>query len=368
MSIQIDSVCLYPYSIPLATPFRISAGTISNKDGLLVAVKANGITGWGEASVDLVPFYAHESVGSAVDVIKNALVPLLMNKSFEHPDDVSAAMDHFRGNNFAKAALDAAIWDIFGKMSGQPVWKLLGGVNCQFESGPSIGIKDCPEKTVETVAKMLDAGDARIKIKVCPGADTPFIEAVRDAFPDIRLMVDANNAFSLSDAELISDWDRFKLLMIEQPLDESDIYFHSILRKKVRNPICLDESIHTMNDAESCVALHAADIINIKVCRVGGLTHARKIHDLCQANNIANWIGGRVGSGVAVAARIAAATLPNCTLPSDCVLDSMYMSDDLLQEPFTHKNYKVNAPLKSGLGFDVDMDKLKHYRKDCIQL
>ena len=368
MSIKIESVCLYPYSIPLATPFRISAGTIFNKDGLLVSVTANGVTGWGEASVDLVPFYAHETVGAAVDVIKNALEPLLKNKSFDHPDEVTALMAHFRGNNFAKAALDAAIWDIYGKMSDSPVWKLLGGVNRQFESGPSIGIKDCPEKTVETVGRMLELGDARIKIKVCPGADTPFIEAVRNAFPDIRLMVDANNAFSLSDADLIAGWDRFKLLMIEQPLDESDIYFHSLLRKKVRNPICLDESIHTMNDAESCAALQAADIINIKVCRVGGLTNARKIHDFCKANNIANWIGGRVGSGVAVAARIAAATLENCTLPSDCVLDSMYMSDDLLQEPFSHKNYKVNAPLKSGLGFEIDMDKLKHYQVDKIQL
>ena len=365
---KIDSVRLYPYSIPLATPFRISAGTIYNKDGLLVEIVSDGVSGWGEASVDLVPFYAHETVGSAIDVITNALVPLLKNRSFDHPDEVAQAMEHFRGNNFAKAAIDAAMWDIYGKISGQPVWKLLGGVNSQFESGPSIGIKDCPEKTVSTVAEMLDAGDARIKIKVCPGSDTRYIEAVRNAFPGIRLMVDANNAFSLSDSTMIADWDRFNLLMIEQPLDESDIYFHSLLRQKVRNPICLDESIHTLNDAASCAALQAADIINIKVCRVGGLTQARKIHDFCQANNIVNWIGGRVGSGVAVAARIAAATLPNCTQPSDCVLDSMYMSDDLLQKPFTHKNYKINAPLENGLGFEIDQDKLKHYRKDNILL
>ena len=363
MKITIDSIKLYPYSIPLATPFRISAGTIFNKDGLLLELRSGDFTGWGEASVDLVPFYAHETVGSAIDVITRALIPLLEGKSFSHPDEVAAAMDHFRGNNFAKAAIDAAVWDIYGKMVDKPVWQLLGGTHREFESGPSIGIKDCPEKTVETVAKMLSAGDARIKIKVCPSADTRFIEAVRSAFPDIRLMVDANNAYTMDDLQTIADWDRFKLLMIEQPLDESDIYFHSVLRKKVKNPICLDESIHTLNDANSCAELGAADIVNIKVCRVGGLTYARKVHDICMKNNIVNWIGGRVGSGVAVAARIAAATLPNCTLPSDCVLDSMYMSDDLLQVPFTHDHYKIQAPLDSGLGFEVDRDKLKFYGK-----
>ena len=180
---------------------------------------------------------------------------------------------------------------------------------------------------------------------------------------DIRLMVDANNAYTMDYVKTIADWDRFKLLMIEQPLDESDIYFHSVLRKKVKNPICLDESIHTLNDANSCAELGAADIVNIKVCRVGGLTYARKVHDICMKNNIVNWIGGRVGSGVAVAARIAAATLPNCTLPSDCVLDSMYMSDDLIQIPFSHDHYKIQAPLTSGLGFEVDRDKLKFYGK-----
>ncbi len=362
MNFTLDSIKLYPYSIPLATPFRISAGTIFNKDGLLLEVRSGDFTGWGEASVDLVPFYAHETVGSAADVISKALWPLLANRTFSHPDEVSAAMEHFRGNNFAKAAIDAAVWDIYGKMADKPVWQLLGGTHREFESGPSIGIKDSPEKTVATVEKMLDAGDARIKIKVCPVADTPFIEAVRNAFPDIRLMVDANNAYSLSDAGKIALWDRFDLLMIEQPLDESDIYFHSILRKKIKNPVCLDESIHTLNDALCCAELQAADIVNIKVCRVGGLSAARKIHDICQQNNISNWIGGRVGSGVAVAARIAAATLPNCTLPSDCVLDSMYMSDDLLQEPFTHDHYKINAPVKSGLGFEIDRGKLEHYK------
>ena len=369
MALAIRSVTLYPYTIPLKMPFRISAGEIREKDGLLVKVEnVDGLIGWGEASVDKVPFYAHETVGSAIDLLKNSLVPLLTGKTFSHPDEVTDLLEHFRGNNFAKAALDAAFWDIYGKQQSQPVWRLLGGVDRPVEVGPSLGIKKEPGILVEAVGAKLAEGFRRIKIKVSPGFDTAYIRAVREAYPEITLMVDANNAYKISDAPKIAQWDPYNLLMLEQPLDERDIYFHSVLKKQITTPVCLDESIHTMHDAQCCADMNSADIINIKVCRVGGLTHAKRIHDFCQAQGLPNWIGSRVGSGVSEAARLAAATLPNCTLPSDCVITRMYMTDDILAEPFELNGCRVTLPEKPGLGFDIDPEKLARYAPEKIKL
>lgn len=369
MSFKFERIILHPYTIPLKYPFRISAGEITVKNGLIVeAIADNGLTGWGEASVDKVPFYAHETVGSAIDVLTCALVPLLDGQEFSHPDEVIARLDNFRGNNFAKAALDACAWDIYGQMCGKPCWKLLGGIREKVEVGPSLGLKAEPAMLVDAAAEQLAAGMRRIKLKIKPGKDFEYIAAVRERFPDCTLMVDANNAYHISDAPAIAGWDKFNLLMIEQPLDERDIYFHSVLRKQVKNPICLDESIHTMHDAECCADMGSADIINIKVCRVGGLTHARKIHDFCQQQGIANWIGSRVGSGVAEAARLAAATLENCSLASDCVISMMYMSDDVLAEPYSMHGAWVDAPEKPGLGIVIDRDKLQKYAPEKLVL
>ena len=194
MKFKIDAMTLHMYSIPLAMPFRISAGIITDKVAAILELRSGDLTGWGEAAVDAVPFYAHETAGSVADIFKNTLAPLLLGKEFSHPDEVTDFMDQYRGNHFAKAPVDAAVWDVYGQMTGKPVWKLLGGTRRRFESGPSIGIKDSPEKTVSAVEKLLAVGDARIKIKVCPGFDTPYIRAVRERFPDIRLMVDAELA------------------------------------------------------------------------------------------------------------------------------------------------------------------------------
>jgi len=365
---SLTEATLYPYTIPLKYPFRISAGEIREKDGLLVEVRAdNGLTGWGEASVDRVPFYAHETVGSAIDLLQQALMPLLRGRKLRHPDEAIGWMDRFRGGNFAKAAIDAAVWDIYGQMRNQPCWKLLGGVRDSVESGPSMGIKERPEILCDAVGEQLDKGMRRIKLKVMPGKDFDYIAAVRKRYPEITLMVDANNAYGIGDFHELARWNSFRLLMIEQPLDERDIYFHSLLRRQIATPVCLDESIHTPHDTECCAALEAADIVNIKVCRVGGLTRAREIHDICRKHGIRNWIGSRVGSGVAEAPRLAAAALPNCTLASDCVLSMMYMTDDVLAEPYVMHGCMAQLPPGPGLGIAVDRDKLRRYAPSPLQ-
>ena len=369
MKFTIEAMTLHFYSIPIRTPFRISAGTISHKNALLVEMRASGVTGWGEASVDAVPYYAHETVGTVTDLLKNTLFPLLEGREFDHPDEVTDLMEKsYRGNHFAKAAVDAAAWDIYGKMTGTPVWKLLGGTRNRIESGPTVGIKDSPAAAVAEVDAYMARGDARIKLKVAPGFDTAYIEAIRAKYPDIRLMVDANSAYSIADAAHLADWKRFHLLMMEQPLAENDIWFHSKLRPGLGTPLCLDESMHSLHDAECCGEMKAADIVNIKVCRVGGLTQSRRMHDICAKYGIANWVGGRFGFSVAVAPRIAVSTLPNCTLPTDCVLDLDYMIDDIVEEPFTAPHYRTDVPTAPGLGFTVSRAKLKKYTVGTMTL
>lgn len=362
-ALQIDSITLHHYSIQLLIPFRISAGEITTKEGVVLEMRAGDLIGWGEAAVDAVPFYAHETVGSVFDVMKRALLPAVLGQRFQTPEAFSDYMEAaYRGNHFAKAALEAAFWDVYGQREGKSCAALLGATRDVIESGPSLGIKNEPAALVAAVEEQLALGRRRIKIKVCPGKDLQYLEAVREAYPDICLMVDANNAYSPDDFAHLKQFDAFSLLMIEQPLYETDVYYHSLLRNEMRTPICLDESIHTVHDAHCAVALKAADIINIKVCRVGGLVNARRIHDICQQAGIGNWIGSRIGTGVATAPRVCAAALPNCIYPSDCGLaGSLYMPDDIVEPTEVFDGRFRNVSSTPGLGIDVDRKKLRKY-------
>ncbi len=360
---RVDHVTAHVIRIPLKTPFRISVGEIRAKNGVIFACHGEGLTGWGEAAVDLVPFYAHETCGSVMDIARQVIAPHIKRRDWPSPEEFVRSLDGTRGNHFAKAAFEAALWDLFGKAAGQSVASMLGGTRSVIENGPSIGVKDSPAATVDAVREQLDQGGRRIKLKVCPGRDLDSLLAVRKAFPDILLMVDANNAYQPEDFEHLARFDAYNLLMLEQPLDERDLYFHSLLRKRVKTPVCLDESIHTLHDLRCAVELQACDIVNIKVCRVGGLTNAKRMHDFCRTHGIANWIGSRIGTGVANGPRIAAAALPNCSLPTDAAFDSLYMSDDIVEPHWRiHDGHLLDVPKTPGMGFDVLKDKLSRYQ------
>jgi len=368
MSFTLDEMKLHLYSIPLKYPFRISAGMISEKKALLVELRCGDVTGWGEAAVDEVPFYASETVGGVVDMLRKSLWPLLKGVTFNHPDEVTDRMDYFRGNHYAKAAVDAAVWDVYGKMLGKPVWQLIGGVREKIETAPTVGIMASPEEALAECDRYLALGDCRIKLKVKPGFDDKYISLIRKHYPDVRVMVDANSAYRFEDADKLKAWDEYSLMMVEQPLNETDIYFHSLLRKKINSPICLDESMHYLHDVECCGKMGAADIVNIKVCRAGGITNSRRMHDICASYGIANWVGGRFGFSVSVAPRAAVATLPNCSMPTDCVMDLDYMIDDIVEEPFTAEKYWSKSPVGPGLGFKVIRKKLEKYTDSVIEL
>jgi O-succinylbenzoate synthase len=362
MAFKIDSLTAHVIKIPLKKSFKISVGEIRIKDGIIFEGRAGDIVGWGEASVDGIPFYATETVGSVLDVVKNVLSPLLQSRSWNNVSEVIEAFMKYRGHRFAMAALESVCWDIVGKQEGKSVARMLGGTRDWVEFGPSIGISLSPEELVEKVKSELDQGFKRIKIKVAPGKDNLYIEAVRKEFPSISLMVDANSAYLPDDLNYISEWDQYNLLMIEQPFDEHDLYFHSRLCEIMDTPICLDESIETRHLALCAMRMKAADIVNIKVCRVGGLAESQRIHNLCAKNKVPVWIGSRLGTGVATAARLAAASLPNVLFPTDAGAEMAYVEDDLLTTPFVMRNRcELRVPWSPGLGIDVDRTRLAEY-------
>jgi O-succinylbenzoate synthase len=274
------------------------------------------------------------------------------------------AMDAYRGHAFTKAAFECMFWDLYAKKKGQPVARLIQKDEPRpwIETGPSVGIKDSPEKLVEAVARELERGYRRIKIKVSPGKDRPYIEAVRKAYPDTPLMVDANSAYTPEDMDHLAGWDDYNLVMIEQPLEELDLYYHARLCQRMKTPICLDESIPTVHLARCALEMKAMDILNNKVGRVSGLVRTRQIHDLCLAAGVPMWIGARLSSGIYDALRLAAAALPNCKYPSDIGFSRPYLADDIVEGYFEIRNgCEFKVPTTPGIGIDVNRARLEKY-------
>jgi O-succinylbenzoate synthase len=257
----------------------------------------------------------------------------------------------------AKGALEAAVWDAEAKQKGIPLWKLLGGTRTEIGSGVSIGIKDSLDTLAATVKKEVDAGYQRIKIKIKPGKDLEQVKRLRQDFPKIKLMVDANSAYTLDNWELLKQLDGFYLMMIEQPLGWDDLYSHAELQKKLNTPICLDECIHDLEHARAAIALGACKIINIKLGRVGGHTMVRRIHDLCEKNGIPVWCGGMLESGIGRAHNIALSTLPNFTLPGDVSASKRYWVEDIIEpEVVVSSRGTIAVPTAPGIGYNLKMD------------
>ncbi|HEX3280641.1 MAG TPA: o-succinylbenzoate synthase, partial [Pyrinomonadaceae bacterium] len=278
-------------------------------------------------------------------------------------------MQPVRGNRMAKAALETACWDLEAKQLGVPLWQHLGGERREIPCGVSIGIQNTPEDLLEKIERELAAGYQRIKIKIKPGWDAQVVELVRQRFPDIQLMVDANSAYTLSDVNLFRELDQFRLMMIEQPLAHDDIFNHSQLQKQIKTPVCLDESIRSSADAELAIALGACRVINVKLGRVGGHAQAKEVEQVCRVNNIPVWCGGMLESGIGRAHNIAMATLAGFSLPGDVSASSRYWEEDIIDPPVTvSAKGTITAPEKPGIGFDVNLSRIEKLtvRKEVI--
>jgi O-succinylbenzoate synthase len=328
---KIEAITLREIQMPLVHFFETSFGRTHSRRILLVTAHCQGIDGWGECVAGEDPFYSSEWTETAWPTIKQYLVPAILGRELTSARDGAALMARVRGHRMAKAAVENALWDAEAKQKHLPLWKLLGGTRTEIQCGVSIGIQDSIEQLVDKVQTELAAGYRRIKLKVKPGWDLKVLERIRARWSDILLSCDANSAYTLDEVEHLRKFDQFNLLMIEQPLWNDDIYYHARLQRELRSSICLDESIRQARDAAAAVETGACRIINIKVGRVGGFTEAKKIHDVCQANNIPVWCGGMLEAGVGRTHNIALSTLENFRLPGDVSASKRYWKEDIIE-------------------------------------
>ena len=356
---MIEKFRLHRINIPLVRPFRTSFGTEVVRDVILVeAISSNGVSGWGECVTMSWPGYSYEYGDMALDVMQRHLVPALAETG-DDPEDVRRALDVVRGHPMAKTALSTAMLDVWLRERDQSLANYLGATKEFVDSGVSVGIpttESIPE-LLDEVAGYLDQGYLRIKLKMEPGWDLEPVGAVRRQWPDILLQTDANQAYKRSDTEHLARFDEFDLLFHEQPLEEEDWYGHVLLSQALRTPVCMDESIHSVESADSALEFGACSVINIKPGRVGGYLEARDIHDLSMARGVPVWCGGMLETGVGRAANVALAALPGFTLPGDTSASDRYYKVDVT-EPFVLEDGRLRVPTGPGIGVDPIPDVL----------
>src|SRR6266481_4679580 len=349
---HIEQLTLRELRMKLVAPFQTSMETTSVRRILLTEVIADGGVGWGECVAGETPSYSPETTDTAWHILCDHLWPLLREKQFASASEVWDLLSAVRGHNMAKGAIESAVWDAEAKQKSLSLAKLIGGVRTEIASGASIGIKASLEELVQAVKVELEAGYQRIKIKIRPGFDLEPVRRLRKEFPSIKLMVDANSAYTLADAPLLKKLDEFYLMMIEQPLGWDDLYAHVELQNKLITPICLDECVHAKEQAQAAIRLGACRIINLKLGRVGGFASARRIHDLCRQNGVPVWCGGMLESGIGRAHNIALSTLPNFTLPGDITASRRYWAEDIIEPEVTvSKQGTIRVPEGPGIGF-----------------
>jgi o-succinylbenzoate synthase len=359
--VTIKKVTLHHVNMQLNNPFTTSFGTFKDKEFILVELlDHDGTIGWGESVAFNSPWYNEETVGTNQHIIEAFLIPLLRDR-IEHPDELSDRFSGIRKNNMAKSAVEGAVWDLYAKKHRIPLYQALGGEKKEIDVGVSLGIKNTISELLEEIDQYVNLGYKRIKIKIKPGWDVDVIKQVRKHYPDLLIMADANSAYSLKDMNHLKKLDEFNLMMIEQPLSHDDIIDHSKLQAELKTPVCLDESIHSLDDAKKAIELGSCKIINIKIGRVGGLTEAKRIHDHCLEKGIPVWCGGMLESGVGRAHNIALSTLSNFILPGDTAGSSRYWQRDIINPEVNVENGEIITQSNPGIGYVVDRELLSTY-------
>jgi O-succinylbenzoate synthase len=356
----IQSIELLEIRLPLIHFFETSFGRTTERRIVLARVRdGDGAEGWGECTAGEGPFYSDEWTDSCWETLREFLAPMVVGKQVAGAANVFALMKPVRGHRMAKATIETACWDLEAKKLGVPLWKHLGGIRDEIASGVSIGIQDTPEILIEKIRREVDAGYQRIKIKIKPGWDVGIVARVRREFPDIRLMGDANSAYTLSDIPLFKELERFNLMMLEQPLAHDDIFDHAQLQHQIQTPVCLDESIRTPEDATLAIAMGSCRIINVKLGRVGGHTQAKRVEQVARENDIPVWCGGMLESGIGRAHNIARSTLSGFSLPGDVSASARYWEEDIIEPPVTvSAKGTIAVPDGPGIGFEINLPRI----------
>jgi O-succinylbenzoate synthase len=364
MSHTLRRVELYLVRLPLVRPFTTSSHTKDHLDHILIrAIDHDGDEGWGECASASDPYYCAETTETSWHILRDFLVPGVLGVKWENPDEAAKTWRIVRGNNFAKAGLEMACWDLFARASGEAVARLLGGKRNEILSGVSLGIEPTIDGLLEQVERFLNQGYRRIKMKIGPGRDVQYVRAVRERWPDAMLMADANSAYDVEIPEhlqALRELDKLNLMMIEQPLGDDDIVDHARLQRALDTPICLDESIHSVDDARKAIDLGACGIINIKVSRLGGLSEAKRVHDLCVQRNIPVWCGGMHEFGIGRSANVAICSLDGFSIPGDVSGSDRAYREDIVDPPIRAYAGAIPVPFdRPGLGFEPNFDRIK---------
>jgi o-succinylbenzoate synthase len=358
MGIKLDRIVLRQIRMPLLHFFETSFGRTTERHMILVEASSDGVSGWGECTCGENPFYNEEWTESAWLILRDYAAPRVLNTPLADASTVNERTSHIRGHKMARGGLEVAVWDLQARMSARPLWKEIGGgARREIPCGVSIGIQESVPQLLQKIEKELAAGYQRIKMKIKPGWDVDVIRQVRERFPNILLMADANSAYTLADADRLKRLDEFALMMIEQPLAHDEIIDHAKLQAQLLTPICLDECIRSAHQAQQAIDMRACQIINIKLGRVGGFAEAKRVHDVAQAARVPVWCGGMLEAGVGRAHNVALATLPNFVLPGDVSASKRYWSRDIIQPAVeTTARGTIEIREQPGFGYELDRD------------
>lgn len=363
-SITVQKIEISILDLPMIRSFETSFGKLDSKQTVITKITtSDGAVGYGESSAFFAPIYNAETPDTCFYMLERFLAPLVIGKTFSSAEEFRDSYQHLLGHNMAKAGIECAFWHALAVTENKSLKELFGGTKSEIPVGESIGIYPTIKATLNEIEERLAEGYMRIKVKVKPGWDLAVIEAVRNLWPEIDLMVDGNSAYRLhKDLETMRAFGQFNLTMVEQPLEVDDIIDHGTLQRITTTPICMDESINKTDDARKAVQGYAAKIINIKPGRVGGIVESINIHDYAQANNIGVWCGGLLETGIGRAFNIALASKENFVYPADMSPPLTFYKEDLVETPFVIKpNGHIDVPTTPGLGFTVREDRIKKF-------
>lgn len=364
---KIERVDLMLLKLPIVGHFETSYERVYEEEKLILKFYTPDFVAYTECVSETSMRYSYETNGTAIEVLKSHLLPAVMGKELTGPEDFWKLCGDLRGHPMTKASVENAFWIFKALEKNISLAALLGNKKDRVVAGVSVGIQDSTKELVEQVDAYLAQGYPKVKLKIKPGADIEYIKAVRESFPDIKLMVDANNAYSLEDIDIFKAMDAYNLLMIEQPLAANDIFYHSKLQTKLKTPVCLDESIHNPYHAKIALEMNACSIINIKQGRVGGLSNAIEIHDIYSQAGFGVWCGGMFETGIGRALIIAMAGLDNFIYPSDISASDRYYHEELINQKFTlNSDGTITVPQGTGLGVEINekiLDKYTYYRE-----
>ncbi|MBI4034930.1 MAG: o-succinylbenzoate synthase [Candidatus Chisholmbacteria bacterium] len=366
----IRKITLHKISLKLKDPFETSFGRFATRETVIVKAETkNGLVGYGEAPTLSLPFYNEEYTDGAFELLKHVIAPNVVKKNLQSIDDLYKTYSWIKLHQIAKTGVESAYWHLKGLESKKPLWKLWGGTRTEIPVGISLGLESTVAKIMANVTRWVEVEKImRVKIKIKPGMDYQIAKAVRKKYPHIMLMLDANSAYTLKDLPLFKKLDQFNLLMIEQPLGHDDIIDHSALQKHLKTPVCLDESITSLEKARQAIQIKAGKIINIKPPRVGGYWQAKLIAEYCQKHHIPVWCGGMMDSGWGRTLQLHISSLKNFSLPNDNAGTKRYFVDDIVTKPLVVKtNSHIDVPNSPGTGFAIDERSLgQHTLKKAV--